>query len=610
MKLKREGDDSPQALAAQVTELDLNVLQQKREMGDFAEYEAALSTQVFSNQVIRDHFNRFCSGALDNGRDLRIRVVVADEALELHQVIWETLREPVQSQRISTMERVWLTRYILSTDMRPTSIEEREKVRALVAASNPTDLNNYKLAVVDAEGEMRRAKDALAQTHVTELNHSKVTLDNLLSGIRNGVDIVYLACHGILAHGEPILFLQNDDGSAAKVNGKEFVRRLGELHKLPRLIVLASCQSAGAGHENALAALGPQLAAIGVPAVLAMQGNISMETVEQFAPAFFRELTRHGQIDRALAVARSMVQAQHDFWVPVLFLRSESGKIWHIVQGVTRSRRPVPHLLPFTANRHQQEEELADAVSKRQELGNYPIVAIVSGDELQCQDKFLDRIQNITLPKIFNVPNGSLVVTRVDLRWPEQAYDPKRFRNDLQTNLSDAVLHKPVKAELVEIQNVWAKLPGPVLVGLHIPMKVWEKFGVGVLHECITFWQSWPALNPRQDLFIFLFIHYPQSVPSIGNWLARWRSKQNCKQLCNPALFKKYDHVICTVLSELGNITREQAEDWARQREPQEFCDLQIMLTRIRDIFTPCGGHLPMETLAKHLNNVLASGSD
>jgi hypothetical protein len=55
----------------------------------------------------------------------------------------------------------------------------------------------------------------------------------------------------------------------------------------------------------------------------------------------------------------------------------------------------------------------------------------------------------------------------------------------------------------------------------------------------------------------------------------------------------------------LINVTRDQAEEWARQKEPQEFCELQELLIKIREMFAPCGGHMPMETLAKELKKIL-----
>lgn len=109
----------------------------------------------------------------------------------------------------------------------------------------------------------------------------------------------------------------------ARVPGSALVQAITELRVPPRLVVLASCQSAGTGGDaatgdnGALAALGPRLAEAGVAAVLAMQGNVSMTTVARFMPVFFRELDRNGQIDRAMSVARSAVKDRPDRWAPV-----------------------------------------------------------------------------------------------------------------------------------------------------------------------------------------------------------------------------------------------------------------------------------------------------
>jgi hypothetical protein len=59
-----------------------------------------------------------------------------------------------------------------------------------------------------------------------------------------------------------------------------------------------------------------------------MQGNVTMATVEQFMPIFFEELQRDGQIDRAMAAARRAVRHRWDWWVPVLFTRLESGRLF------------------------------------------------------------------------------------------------------------------------------------------------------------------------------------------------------------------------------------------------------------------------------------------
>ena len=44
---------------------------------------------------------------------------------------------------------------------------------------------------------------------------------------------------------------------------------------------------------------------------------------------FFRELRRDGQIDPAMAVARGEVRDRSDAWMPTLFSRLKSGRIWY-----------------------------------------------------------------------------------------------------------------------------------------------------------------------------------------------------------------------------------------------------------------------------------------
>src|SRR5690606_31714207 len=97
----------------------------------------------------------------------------------------------------------------------------------------------------------------------------------------------------------------------------------------PRLVVLAACQSAASNTRAATTLLGPKLAIAGIPAVIAMQGFVSLETVQPLLHTFFEELQRDGQVDRALAIARSCVRERHDFWMPVLFMRLKSGKLWY-----------------------------------------------------------------------------------------------------------------------------------------------------------------------------------------------------------------------------------------------------------------------------------------
>lgn len=134
--------------------------------------------------------------------------------------------------------------------------------------------------------------------------------------------------HGALIAGQPRLWLERDDGTAAVMDGGELALRVRELRHKPLLAVLISCQSAGQGAEDVAAALGPQLVAAGIPAVVAMQGQLTMITAARFIPALIESLAADGRIDRAMSDARAAVRDRPGWWMPVLFTRLRAGRIW------------------------------------------------------------------------------------------------------------------------------------------------------------------------------------------------------------------------------------------------------------------------------------------
>jgi CHAT domain/SIR2-like domain len=304
-------------------------------------YGRLLSSGLFADEGVREAWAQARAAASAQGLVLRVRLFVGPSASELHRLRWETLRDPDEDQPLLTDENVLFSRYLSSRDWRPVSLRPRSELRALVLVANPVNLDGYaadgrRFAVVDIEGERERALAGLGGGSVTELlSGGRATLGAAVASLREGYDILYLACHGYLVHDVPQLLLEDDAGRVDRIPGSVLVDRLRELQRPPRLVVLASCQSAGSGDESwsedegALAALGPRLAEAGIPAVVAMQGNVSMRTVASFIPAFFGALAEDGQIDRAMAVARAAIRERPDWWSPVLFMRLKSGRIWY-----------------------------------------------------------------------------------------------------------------------------------------------------------------------------------------------------------------------------------------------------------------------------------------
>lgn len=294
-------------------------------------YGETLAAQVFADERVRGLYGLVKTAVEASSRFLRLRLLVGPTAPELNGLHWEMLRDPKTGEPLATSERVLFSRFMVSHDWRPVKLRRKAELRAIVAVAAPFDLATYNLAEVDRDGEIDRAREGLGSIRPTVLGREEpLTLERLAAGLREGADILYLACHGVLLHGEiPWLFLQDNDGNVARVEGAALAERLRELPEPPRLVVLASCESGGTADGTTQAALAPRLAEAGVTAVIAMQGKITMETVKKLIPVFFSELGRDGQIDRALAVARGTVRDLSDAWMPVLYLRLKSGRIWY-----------------------------------------------------------------------------------------------------------------------------------------------------------------------------------------------------------------------------------------------------------------------------------------
>ncbi len=297
---------------------------------DTAAYGRALGAMLFADERLARAVAQARAAAASQERPLRLRLAIAADAPELHALRWETLYAPGDDMPLALSERVILTRTLGSADWQPVNLRAKSELRALVVIAAPENLAEYDLAPIDVAGELCRVEKALdAMQTIVLAGPSDATLHTIITRLRDGYDLLYVIAHGAQVDGEPWLFLDDGQGQVARVAGDIFAARLADLPIRPRLIVLASCESAGNGTLDMLAALGPILATAGIPAVIAMQGRLSLAANAVFVPAFIVELQRDGRIDRALSAARQAISDRPDWWMPVLFTRLRSGRIWY-----------------------------------------------------------------------------------------------------------------------------------------------------------------------------------------------------------------------------------------------------------------------------------------
>jgi hypothetical protein len=124
MRVARPGSDVEDRVAAQGLRLDRAELR-SREL-DPAGYGRVLTELLFGDANMRAAFGR-ARAAADR---LRIRLSFGPNALDLHELRWETLRDPDQPDAaLLTDPRILFSRYLSSFDWRPVRLRPREASR-------------------------------------------------------------------------------------------------------------------------------------------------------------------------------------------------------------------------------------------------------------------------------------------------------------------------------------------------------------------------------------------------------------------------------------------------------------------------------------------------
>ncbi|CAG0933287.1 hypothetical protein TFLX_02977 [Thermoflexales bacterium] len=283
------------------------------------------------------------------GRSKRRRLRLRIDPPELHAWPWELLRDG--AELIAADADTPFSRYLAVGKEWGRAVADRP-MRVLAVISNPIDLGaKYDLPAADVELEEQTLREALLpHTQTPSLVPGEglgvrltflsppITLDRLEAELRSGYHVLHFIGHGGFnaRQQQAALYFENPDRTAHRVIDVDFAGMLDRLQLPPQLVVLAACQSATQSLHEVFTGLGPQLVQIGLPAVVAMQADVTLLTARQFAARFYRQLLTHGTVDLAMNEARStlMTHGRFDAAVPVLFMRLRDGRLWSEVPRV------------------------------------------------------------------------------------------------------------------------------------------------------------------------------------------------------------------------------------------------------------------------------------
>jgi|GEM_PF-2579740 hypothetical protein len=308
---------------------------------------------VFSDEV------RAClRSSLDEtsrqGAGLRLRLRLADVP-ELADVPWEYLYNPSLNRFLTLSAETPLVRYLdLPERIQPLAVQP--PLRLLVMIASPSDY-----PALDVEQEWTRLKDALGDLERRGLIVLERLEEATLAALQRRLRQTEYHVFHFIGHGgfdqqaqDGVLVMEDETGRGRQVSGSYLGTLLHDERTL-RLAVLNACEGARASRTDPLAGTAQSLVQQGVPAVIAMQFEITDQAAITIAHEFYSALADDYPVDAALAEARKAIFAQGndvEWGTPVLYLRSPDGRIFdmaHVSTGAREEAAPAPTPTPAPA---------------------------------------------------------------------------------------------------------------------------------------------------------------------------------------------------------------------------------------------------------------------
>ena len=322
---------------------------------------AALRRQVLSPeaQAVQDFGQRLfqalmtgealqlydASGALADRQRKGLRVRLQILAPDLAPLPWEFLYDPRQGEYLCFLPNRPIVRYLdVPQPIYPINVELPLLVLAMVAS--PSDLDP-----LDVAHEKQRLKDALGpleQRGMLKLRwvEGQTAHDMQQTLLQRNWHIFHFIGHGAFDQRseEGVLALNNDQGKAHLLGATDLGRILSQRQSL-RLVVLNACQGAAGNKTDIFSSTAATLSRRGLPAVLAMQYEITDQAALEFTRGFYSSLAAGIPVDESLTQARTSISVgitRTLEWVtPVLYMRAPNGVLFEMPQLSTVIRPPA-----------------------------------------------------------------------------------------------------------------------------------------------------------------------------------------------------------------------------------------------------------------------------
>jgi outer membrane protein assembly factor BamB len=267
-------------------------------------------------------------------QDLGLRVKLRIQAPDLAVIPWEFLYDARDGEYLALARGTPVVRYLeLPQPIKPLTVTPPLQILGMVASPRDQDL-------LDTNRERKRLEMAIKtleeEGRITLTWVQGETWRDLQRAIRTGEwHIFHFIGHGAYEEesDQGFVALADDGGRTHLLSASHLGRLLDDHHPL-RLAVLNSCEGARGGAHDVLSSTAAVLMRRGVPAVVAMQYEITDRAAIEFTRSFYEAIADGQPVDGAVAEARIAVSLALDktleWGVPVLYMHAPDGRIFDV----------------------------------------------------------------------------------------------------------------------------------------------------------------------------------------------------------------------------------------------------------------------------------------
>ena len=331
---------------------------QSQERQLLEDFGGQLFQAAFSGPV-RNFLDRSLAAAESKRGGLRIRLRLPPE---LANIPWEYLYDRESAGFVSLSPETVMVRYVeMPRPVRPFPVSPPLRILAMISA--PSD-------VPELEGDDEWDKLTAALTGLT--GQEMVQADRLEAGTLTALQqplrqleyhVLHFVGHGVYDEEaqDGALALEDDDGRTRLVTGRDLGVML-KGHRSLRLVVLNACEGARSARDDPFGGVAQALVRQGIPAVIAMQFEITDPAALVFSKSFYQAIADGLPVDLAMVEARkAMFAAGHEVeWAtPVLYLRSPDGQVFikgRAPKADTQAKEEADRQAQEEADRQAQKE--------------------------------------------------------------------------------------------------------------------------------------------------------------------------------------------------------------------------------------------------------------